>query len=67
MSNSRRQLVVPEAKAALNRMKMEAAAENGITLNEGYNGNLTTREAGSIGGTITKRLVQMAEQSLSSR
>lgn len=59
------QLVVPEAKAAINRLKAEAAAENGITLNEGYNGNLTTREAGSIGGSITKKLVQIAEQSLS--
>jgi len=59
------QLVVPEARQAINRLKAEAAAENGITLNEGYNGNLTTREAGSIGGSITKKLVQIAEQSLS--
>ena len=58
-------LVVPEARSAINRLKAEAAAENGITLNEGYNGNLTTREAGSIGGSITKKLVQIAEQSLS--
>ena len=59
------QLVVPEARQAINRLKAEAAAENGITLSEGYNGNLTTREAGSIGGSITKKLVQIAEQSLS--
>ncbi len=56
-------LVVPQAKAALNQMKMEVAQELGIQL-QAYNGNLATRDAGSIGGNITKRLVQMAEQQL---
>lgn len=58
-------LVVPQAKAALNQLKFEVAQELGISLQpNGYNGNLTTRDAGSIGGNITKRLVQIAEQQL---
>jgi hypothetical protein len=58
-------LVVQEAKAALDQMKYEVAQEIGVPLSpSGYNGNLATRDAGSIGGNITKRLVQMAEQSL---
>lgn len=58
-------LVVQQAKAALDQMKYEVAQEIGVPLSpSGYNGNLATRDAGSIGGNITKRLVQMAEQSL---
>ncbi|OCT12254.1 spore protein [Paenibacillus pectinilyticus] len=58
-------LVVPQAKAALNQLKYEVAQELGIPLQpNGYNGDLTTRDAGSIGGTITKRLVQIAEGQL---
>jgi hypothetical protein len=60
-------LIVPQATAAIDRMKYEIASELGIDLNQGYNGNLTTREVGQIGGNITKRLVQIAEQSLSGR
>ncbi|MDR6880381.1 alpha/beta-type small acid-soluble spore protein [Bacillus sp. 3255] len=63
MANSNT-LVVPQAKAALNQMKFEVAQQLGIPLQQGYNGNLATRDAGSIGGGITKRLVQMAEQQL---
>lgn len=66
MANNSNQLVVPQATQALNQMKMEAAQELGVQLSQdGYNGNLTTREAGSIGGYITRRLVQIAEQHLS--
>ena len=57
-------LVVPQAKAAMDQLKYEVAQELGITL-QAYNGNLATRDAGSIGGNITKRLVQIAEQQLS--
>ena len=61
-------LVVPEAKAALKQLKMEAAQELGVTIpQDGYYGNYTSRETGSLGGHITKRLVQMAEQSLAGR
>ena len=58
-------LVVQQAKAALDQLKYEVAQEIGVPLSPtGYNGNLATRDAGAIGGNITKRLVQMAEQHL---
>lgn len=47
---------VPEAKAAMNKFKMEAAAEMGVNLKEGYNGDLTSREAGSVGGQMVKNV-----------
>jgi hypothetical protein len=60
-------LVVQQAQAAINQLKYEVAQELGIQFSPtGYNGNLATRDAGSIGGNITRRLVQMAEQQLSS-
>ena len=48
--------VVPEAKQAMNRFKMEAASEVGVNLKEGYNGDLTSRQAGSIGGQMVKKI-----------
>lgn len=60
-------LVVPQAQMALERLRFEVAQEHGIQLSEGYNGNLTTRDAGTIGGNITRRLVQIAEQQLGQR
>ena len=48
--------VVPEAKEALNRFKMEAAAEVGVNLKQGYNGDLTAKQAGSIGGQMVKKI-----------
>jgi hypothetical protein len=58
-------LVVPQASHALDQLKFEIAQELGIQLSpDGYNGNLTTYNAGKIGGSITRRLVQIAEQSL---
>ena len=48
---------VPEAKEALNRFKMEAASEVGVNLKQGYNGDLTSREAGSIGGQMVKKMI----------
>ena len=55
---------VPEAKAALDRFKTEVASELGVNLKEGYNGDLTSREAGSIGGEMVRRLVKSYEESL---
>ena len=49
-------LNIPEAKAAMNKFKMEAAAEMGINLKDGYNGDLTSREAGSVGGQMVKNV-----------
>ena len=48
---------VPEAKDALNRFKMEAASEVGVNLKQGYNGDLTAREAGSIGGRMVQKMI----------
>ena len=49
-------IVVPEAKEALERFKMEAASEVGVNLKQGYNGNLTSKEAGSVGGQMVKKM-----------
>lgn len=63
---NRNSLVVPQSSQALEQLKMEAAQELGVTIPQsGYYGDVTSREAGSLGGYITKRLVQIAEQSLS--
>ena len=56
--------VVPEARDALDRFKMEAAAEVGVNLKQGYNGDLTSRENGYVGGYMVKRLVEQAEQQM---
>ncbi|MCI8899758.1 MAG: alpha/beta-type small acid-soluble spore protein [Lachnospiraceae bacterium] len=55
---------VPEAKAAMDRFKTEVASELGVNLKEGYNGDLTSREAGSIGGEMVRRMVKSYEESL---
>lgn len=56
---------VPQAKGALNQMKYEIASELGINLKQGYNGDLPSRQAGYIGGYMTKRLIEQAERSMS--
>lgn len=56
--------LVPEAKAALNKFKMEAAHTVGVQLSDGYNGNLTSRENGSVGGEMVKQMVQSYENGL---
>ena len=55
---SRSKVLVPEAREALNRFKMEAANEVGVTLNQGYNGDKTARENGAIGGRITQKVFE---------
>ena len=54
--------LVPEAKEALDRFKMEAASEVGVNLKQGYNGDLTSRQAGSIGGQMVKKMIQAYEE-----
>ncbi len=56
--------LVPEAKDGLNKFKMESAAEVGVNLKDGYNGDLTSREAGSIGGNMVKKMVEAYEKGL---
>ena len=58
---------VPEARAALDNMKFEIANELGINLKQGYNGDLPSRQAGYIGGYMTKRLIEQAERSMSGK
>ena len=57
-------LVNPNAREAMNRFKMEAAAEVGVNLKEGYNGDLTSREAGSVGGQMVKKMIESYEKNL---
>ena len=62
--NGSNQGMVPEARAAMDRFKMEAAAEVGVNLKQGYNGDLTSRQAGSVGGQMVKKMIQQYEQSM---
>jgi len=62
--SSNKQSLVPEAREALDRFKMEAANEVGVNLKQGYNGHLTSREAGSIGGQMVKKMIESYENSL---
>ena len=55
---------VPEARAAMDKFKMEAAAEMGVNLKQGYNGDLTSREAGSVGGQMVKKMIEAYEKNL---
>ena len=61
---SKNKVNVPEAKAALDKFKMEAANEVGVTLKQGYNGDITARQAGSVGGQMVKKMVESYENSI---
>ena len=63
MARSKKNLV-PEAREALNRFKMEAANEVGVNLKEGYNGDLTSKQAGSVGGQMVKKMISSYEQNM---
>lgn len=65
--NSSNKTMVPEAQDAMNRFKMEAANEVGVNLKQGYNGDLTSREAGYVGGYMVKRLIEQAEHQMASQ
>ena len=56
--------LIPEAKAAMEQFKMQAANEVGVNLQNGYNGDLTARQAGSIGGQMVKKMVESYENSI---
>ncbi|MFR5865506.1 MAG: alpha/beta-type small acid-soluble spore protein [Candidatus Woodwardiibium sp.] len=64
MSNNKS--LVPEAKEALNKFKMEAANEVGVNLKQGYNGDLTSKQAGSVGGQMVKKMIENAENAMRS-
>ncbi len=61
---SKNRVNVPEARAALDKFKMEAANEVGVTLKQGYNGDLTSKQAGSVGGQMVKKMVESYENSI---
>lgn len=61
---SKNQNVVPEARAALDKFKMEAASEVGVNLKNGYNGDLTSKQAGSVGGRMVKNMIQKYEEGM---
>ena len=63
-SNNSNQPGVPGAREALNKFKMEAASEVGVNLKQGYNGDLTSREAGSVGGQMVKKMIQAYENGM---
>ena len=60
-------IVVPGAKDAMEQFKMEAASEVGVNLNKGYNGDLTSRQAGSVGGQMVKKMIEKYENDLSAK
>ncbi len=64
MAQKNNRIVVPEAKAAMEQFKMEAANEVGVNLNKGYNGDLTSRQAGSIGGQMVKKMTTVRTVSI---
>jgi hypothetical protein len=64
MASRNNRVLVPQAKAGLDKFKLEAAREVGVNLKEGYNGDLTSRENGSVGGQMVKRMVEAYEQNL---
>ncbi len=65
--NSNSKINVPEAKSAMNRFKMECASEVGVQLKDGYNGHLTSAEAGSVGGQMVKKMIEAQEKQMSGR
>ena len=63
-SKNSNKINVPEARAAMDKFKMEAAAEVGVNLKEGYNGDLSSREAGYVGGQMVKKMIESYEKNL---
>lgn len=64
MSNSSSKKVVPEARTALDKFKYEVASEVGVNLKEGYNGDISAKDAGRIGGNMVRKLIQQAENNM---
>ena len=64
MSRNSNNINVPEARQAMDQFKQQAASEVGVNLKQGYNGDLTSREAGSIGGQMVKKMIESYEQNM---
>ena len=67
MNKTGSKMTVPEAKGAMDKFKMEVASELGVNLKEGYNGDLTSREAGSVGGEMVRKMIKRQEEQMSSK
>lgn len=65
--SSRNRVEVPEAKDAMNRFKMEVANEIGVPLTNGYNGNLTSAQNGSVGGEMVRKMIKRQEDSMAGK
>ena len=63
-NNNNNQLNIPQAREAMDKFKMQAAQEVGVNLTNGYNGHLTSREAGSVGGQMVKKMIEQYENSM---
>ena len=63
-TSNNNQTLVPQAKQLLNTMKYEVASEIGVNLKQGYNGDISAREAGRVGGNMVKKMIQYAESSM---
>ena len=66
-SNSSNQMAVPQAKEAMNRFKQEVASEIGVPLKDGYNGDLTSRQNGSVGGYMVKKMIEAQEKQMAGK
>ncbi len=63
-NNSSNSINIPEAREAMDKFKMECANEVGVNLKQGYNGDLTSRQAGSVGGQMVKKMIEAYERSM---
>ena len=63
-SNNSNKIMVPNAREAMNKFKMEAANEVGVNLKQGYNGDLTSKQAGSVGGQMVKKIIESYENGM---
>ncbi len=64
MANNSNKKLVPEAMSALDKFKYEVASEVGVTLKDGYNGDLSSRDAGRIGGNMVRKMIQQVESQM---
>ena len=64
MANNRNQKLVPEAMSALDKFKYEVASEVGVNLKQGYNGEISAKDAGKIGGQMVKKMIEQAERNM---
>ncbi len=67
MSRGRNRVEVPEAREAMDRFKMEVASELGVPLKQGYNGDLTSAQNGSVGGEMVRQMIKRQEESMSGK